>query len=84
MSRRRREFSELLPLIVGRTTDRAPVHLRQIYEAIERDHSHLIDDEVDSSGAVRWKHELRWELESLIVSGTLRRRKDLGPAMYSR
>lgn len=83
---RRQELAALLPHIVDREADGEPVHLRQIYAAIERDHPHLVDGEVEPppSNAVRWKHELRWELETLVVRGFVRRRKDLGPAFYSR
>lgn len=58
--------------------------LGSIYAAVERDHPTLVDDEVEpGTGAVRWKHELRWELETLVVNGEIRRRKDLGRGMYS-
>lgn len=76
----------LLPQIVEREAAGRPIHLSQIYAAIERNHGHLVDEEIEPppSSAVRWKHELRWELETLVVNGTLRRRKDLGRAIYSR
>lgn len=81
---RRQEFANLLPLIVRNESDGAPVHLSQIYAAIERDHPALVDDEIEvSTGVIRWKHELRWELETLVVNGAVQRRKDLGRGLYS-
>lgn len=80
---RRQELATLLPLIVGSSGTKA-IHLHDIYAAVERDHPALVDDEVEAStGAVRWKHDLRWELETLVVKGDIRRRKDLGRGMYS-
>ena len=86
VSARRKELAELIPVIVDRERDGEAVHLSQIYAAVERDHGHLVDTEVEPppSNAVRWKHELRWELETLVAKGTVRRRKDLGPTLYSR
>jgi hypothetical protein len=81
---RRQEFASLLPAIVRSEQAGDGLHLSQIYEAIERDHPELTDDEIEASTrAVRWKHELRWELETLVGSGDIRRRKDLGRGMYS-
>ena len=82
---RRQDFASLLPQIVRFEADGEPVHLRQIYAAIERDRPDLVDDEIEPppSNAVRWRHELRWELETLVVSGKIRRRKDLGRGLYS-
>ncbi|SEE60136.1 hypothetical protein [Jiangella alba] len=80
---RRQEFAKLLPLVIRRERDGDAVHLSDIYGAVERDHPQLVDDEVEASGAVRWKHELRWELETLVVDGGVRRRKDLGRGFYS-
>lgn len=81
---RRQEFAKLLPVIVRAERGGDPVHLADIYAAVERDHPELVDDEVEAStGAVRWKHELRWELETLVVNGDVRRRKDLGRGQYS-
>lgn len=84
MSQRRAEFAMLLPQMVG--SQGKPVHLSEIYATVERDHPHLVDDEVEPppSNALRWKHDLRWELETLVVKGELRQRKDLGPALYSK
>ena len=86
MITRRREFAEILPVIVAREGDGNPIHLSRIYFAVERDHAHLVDSEIEPppSNAVRWKHELRWEVETLVANGGLRRRKDLGRGMYSR
>lgn len=81
---RRQEFAQLIPVIVRSERDGEAVHLSEIYAAIERDHPALVDDEVEpSTGAVRWKHELRWELETLVVHRDVRRRKDLGRGLYS-
>jgi len=81
---RRSEFARLLPVLVAAADDRSGIHLQALYDAIECDHPHLVDDEVEATtGAVRWKHELRWELETLVGHGDVKRRKDLGRAMYS-
>jgi len=81
---RRQDFAKLLPIIVREERNGEPVHLADIYDAVERDHAVLVDDEVEpDTGAVRWKHELRWELETLVGSGDIRRRKDLGRGLYS-
>lgn len=82
---RRQEFAAILPAIVARENDGNPVHLSGIYSAVERDYPHLVDAEVEPppSNAIRWKHELRWEIETLVVNGELRRRKELGRGMYS-
>lgn len=74
----------LLPVIVRNECEGRPVHLSQIYAAIERDYPALVDDEIEvSTGVIRWKHELRWELETLVVDGVVQRRKDLGRGQYS-
>lgn len=82
---RRQEFASPLPRIVRTEAEGEPVHLRQIYAAVERDRPDLVDDEIEPppSNAVRWRHELRWELETLVVSGVVQRRKDLGRGLYS-
>jgi hypothetical protein len=60
------------------------VSIADLYAAIERDHPILVDGEVEiNTGAVRWKHELRWEIETAVVKGEIRRRKDLGRGIYS-
>lgn len=81
---RRQDFARLLPAIVRQERAGQPIHLTEIYAVVERDHPTLVDDEIEpSTRAVRWKHELRWELETLVVSGDVRRRKDLGRGQYS-
>lgn len=81
---RRQEFAKLLPIIVDSEAGGSGVELRDIYAVFERDHPTLVDAEIEAStGAIRWKHELRWELETLVVHGRLRRRKDLGRGYYS-
>ena len=81
---RRREFAKLLPLDIRDEKGGAPVHLSTIYEAIERDYPGLVDDGVETStDAVRWKHELRWELETLVGGAAVTRRKDFGRGIYS-
>ncbi len=81
---RRQEFAQLIPRIVRGERAGDPVSIADLYGAIERDHSDLVDAEVEAStGAVRWKHQLRWELETLVVRGEITRRKDLGRGIYS-
>lgn len=61
-----------------------PISIADLYLAIERDHPDLADGDIEpDTGAVRWKHEFRWELETLVVSGKVRRRKDIGRGVYS-
>lgn len=81
---RRQEFTQLIPRIVRGERGGDPVSIADLYGAIERDHADLVDAEVEpSTGAVRWKHELRWELETLVVRGEVKRRKDLGRGIYA-
>ena len=56
--------------------------LQALYKAVESESPDLADDEHDQWG-LKWRHEVRWEVETLVTQGTLRRRKDLGRAMYS-
>lgn len=78
---RRQQFAELIPRIIrGNDT----TSITELYAVIEQAHPDLVDDEIEpGTGAVRWKHELRWELETLVVRGVVRRRKDLGRGIYS-
>lgn len=81
---RRQELARLIPDIVMTEKGGEPVHLADIYAAVERDHATLVDDEIEpASRALRWKHQLRWELETLVADGSVRRRKDLGRGIYS-
>lgn len=78
---RRQRFAELIPTLV-RGNDL--ISITDLYAAIEQDHPDLVDDETEpGTGAVRWKHEFRWELETLVVTGRVRRRKDIGRGIYS-
>ncbi len=78
---RRQQFAELIPQIVS---GRDSVSIAELYEAVELGHADLVDDEIEPvTGAIRWKHEFRWELETLVVNGLVRRRKDLGRGVYS-
>jgi hypothetical protein len=81
---RRSEMAVLLTRIVSSETEGGPVPLNAIYSAVARERPDLVDDEIEAStGAIHWKHDLRWEIETAVVKGTLRRRKDLGKAIYS-
>lgn len=81
---RRQDFATLLPGVIKGAQGGDPISLKEVYAAFERDHPLLVDDEVEiSTGATRWKHELRWELETLVICGVVRRRKDLGKGIYS-
>lgn len=74
----------MLPAIVRSEAGGGPVHLRDIYASVERDHPSLVDSEIEeSTGRSRWQPELRWELETIVIRGNLRRRKDLGRGIYS-
>ncbi len=78
---RRQQFAELIPKLVQ---GEAPISLTDMYVAVEQGYSDLVDNEIEpDTGAVRWKHEFRWELETLIVNGKVRRRKDIGRGIYS-
>jgi hypothetical protein len=59
--------------------------LAEIYSWFETDHPELVDDELEPGPGhvVRWKHELRWEIETLVAAGAVKRRKDLGRGFYS-
>lgn len=85
MSHRRTELREQLPGLVSRMSGHEGVHLSAIYSAVEEHLPHLVDNEPDSppSTGLNWQHELRWELETLVGTGAIRRRKDLGRGMYS-
>lgn len=80
---RRAELAVLLPKIVEAAGE--PIHLSTIYAQVEQDRPQLVDDELEPgpSRVVRWKHELRWEMETQVVAGRICRRKDLGRGMYS-
>ena len=81
---RRQEFAELIPRIVVSEHGGLPVSIAEIYGVVERDHPTLVDYEIEiTTGAVHWKHELRWELETLVVKGAVKRRKELGRGVYS-
>ena len=61
-----------------------PVTLDAIYDAVEHQLPQWVDDERESGTTqFRWRHELRWELETLVVRGDVKRRKDLGRGWYS-
>lgn len=82
MSRRSLLAARLPALIRAKAAD--PVSLAAIYDAVEQNMPELIDDEVEPGTAqLKWKHELRWEIESLVIRGELKRRKDLGRGYYS-
>lgn len=80
---RRTDLAELLPQIISASFE--PIPLSDIYSEVERRRPDLVDDELEagSTTVLRWKHELRWELETLVVAGGVRRRKDVGRAIYS-
>ena len=81
---RRQVLAALLPRVIASEDSGDPISLAKIYAAVERDRPDLVDDEVEPlTGAIRWKHELRWEMETLVVNGSIKRRKDLGEAIYS-
>lgn len=81
---RRQEFAALIPRILRDEGAGDPLSIGHLYGAVERDHPELVDSELEAStGAVRWKHEFRWELETLVVKGEVKRRKDLGRGVYS-
>jgi hypothetical protein len=83
---RRDEFRRLIPDIISRLDTGRGVPLASIYAAINRDHPHLVDDEPDPHAPERplWEHDVRWEIETLVLHHDIRRRKDLGRGMYSR
>jgi len=77
---RRQQFAELIPQLVSAD----PISIADLYLAVEQARPDLVDDEIEpDTGAVRWKHEFRWELETLVVNGRVSRRKDLGRGIYS-
>ena len=81
---RRHEIAEILPRIIGHERGGDPVAIAEIYAAIEQDRPELVDDEIEATtGAVRWKHDVRWEIETLVSKGAIKRRKDLGRGVYS-
>ena len=84
MSSRRNLFATKLQTLVRSERSGEPVTLKELYVAIARDMPELVDDEVEpNSTQLRWKHELRWELETLVVRHEITRRKDLGLGVYS-
>jgi len=81
---RRQEFARFISHVIRDERAGYAVSISDLYAAVEREHSELVDDEVETStGALRWKHEFRWELETLVVRGDIKRRKDLGRGIYS-
>src|SRR5205807_10213944 len=85
VSERRTELRDHLPHIVRTLDHGAGAHLTEIYSYVERNHAHLVDDERDPppGNGLKWKHDLRWEVETLVLQGVIMRRKDLGRARYS-
>lgn len=80
---RRQVFRELA-LHALRDSSSQALQLRAIYDNVSELRPDLTDDEVESdSGRLKWKHELRWEIESLVRSGLILRRKELGRGWYS-
>ncbi|GAB3155991.1 hypothetical protein GCM10027058_29330 [Microbacterium neimengense] len=81
---RRQTFAAVIPKVVRSERGGEPVSIADIYAAIERDFPVLADGEIESStGVLRWRHELRWEIETAVVKGKIQRRKDLGRGFYS-
>lgn len=71
----------MIPRIFRSEGAGAPRSIGDLCAAVERDRPDLVDDEVElATGAVRWKHEFRWELETLVVKGEV---KDLGRGVHS-
>jgi hypothetical protein len=85
MSTRREEFRRLVPEFIGSLDRGQGVTLSSIYAAIERVRPDLTDDTPDPHAPARplWEHDVRWEIETLVHSHAIRRRKDLGRGMYS-
>lgn len=85
MQSRRTAFREALPGLVSHLEQGRGVHIVQIYASAESELPQLIDSEPDPTAPrqLKWKHELRWELETLVQAGQVHRRKDLGRGMYS-
>ena len=62
---------------------RSAVHLRGIYAAVERDHPSLVDTESRFRPGGPVEARAAMGVETLVVNGELRRRKDLGRGIYS-
>jgi hypothetical protein len=79
---RRRELNELLPRIVAGAD---VMSLRQIYVGVKKAAPWLVDDEPDPAAMhrLKWEHDVRWEIETLVASGVLVRRRELGRGLYS-
>lgn len=80
---RRRAFAQLLPELIAQLSYDGAVNLSSLYEAIENQFPGLVGDEVDGDDKPQWKHDLRWELETLVGNGSVLRRRDLGRGWYS-
>lgn len=59
--------------------------LSAMYDEMERRLPDLVDSEPDpfQPAGLRWHHDMRWEIETLVVHGVIRRRKDLGRGRYA-
>lgn len=70
--------------VVGRARG-VPVSLAYFYEVVEREHPELVDSEPDPHAPSRpkWQHDLRWELQTAVSGGLIRKREDVGRGYYS-
>lgn len=80
---RRRVLATVLPPLVRQLAGDGAVLLQNLYEAVELRYPELVDDELDDDGKPQWRHEMRWEIETLVGDGLLKRRRELGRGWYS-
>lgn len=79
---RRRDIAALVVDLLDQTPG-IPVHLTHIYELVEAARPDLADDELDSSGRSKWQHDVRWELQTGVLSTRVTKREDIGRGYYS-
>lgn len=77
---RRRLFFQEIPGLIGQLDRGGGVRLRDIYGAIESEFPASVDTEreLPPGHGLKWKHDVRWEIETLVAQRVIVRRKDLG------
>lgn len=82
---RRQVFAQEIPKVIAGLDGGNGVALRTIYRAIAEGLPELVDDEVEvpPGHGLKWQHDVRWEIETLVGHNEIARRKDLGRGIYS-
>lgn len=85
MSERRQVFRAELPRMIASASTNGLISLDQLYEQVASRFPLLLDEQPDPppGHGLKWQHELRWGLETLVGQKVVLRRKDVGRGFYS-